>query len=172
MAKPDYKQFNVSNHPNMEIEDIKIGIVHTEWNVDIIEILTSSCKKTLLESGIKEDNICIECVPGSYELPVGAKFLLSSKFEPNAVICLGCVIKGETSHDEVINHAIAQSISHLSIASSKPVIFGVLTTNNKEQAVARADGSRGDKGTESAMAALKMLALQSKLQNKGKKISF
>ncbi len=172
MAIPTYQEFSLEEYPIKDLEKVKIGIVRTEWNPDIIESLVSSCQDSLLSIGIDPENIEIYTVPGSYELPLGAKYLLASRQKPDAVICLGCVIQGQTKHDDYINHTIARNISHLSLVSSTPVIFGVLTTNTKEQAIERAGGAHGNKGEESAQAALKMLSLKQKLSNKAGTISF
>ena len=125
--------------------------------------MVQSCEKELLNHGIAKDQLNIHRVPGSYELPMGAKLLLGSQLKPDAIICLGCVIQGATKHDDYINHTIARSINNLGLVSGTPIIFGVLTTNNQEQARERSDGTYGDKGAESAQAALKMISLKEKL---------
>ena len=114
----------------------------------------------------------IHYVPGSYELPLGAKYALGSQSKPDAIICLGCVIQGETKHDDYINYTIAEHISQLSLLSGTPIIFGVLTTNNKEQSLERSGGKHGNKGKECAESALKMISLKEKLSQKGNKIKF
>lgn len=172
MANPTDNIYSLDGCSLEHIEDLKIAVINTEWNPDIISILTKSCKDTLLTLGITEDHIETITVPGSFELPLGAKYIIGSANRPDAVICLGCVIQGETKHDDYINNSISKSISQLSLMSSTPVIFGVLTTNTAEQAIARADGKKGDKGKESAYAALKMIGLKQKCQNSKSKISF
>ena len=117
--------------------------------------LLQACKATLLASGVNDHNMNLIEVPGAFELVSGAHLLLERK-EPDAVICLGCVIKGETRHDTYINHAVAQGLMRLSIEYNTPVIFGVLTTDTIDQAQARAGGGLGNKGEEAALAALKM----------------
>ncbi len=114
---------------------------------------------------MKEKDIKVLYVPGAFELTTGAQMLSSvPKFE--AIICLGCVIKGETKHDEYINHAVANGLTQLSLRIKKPVIFGLLTTNNLKQAKDRAGGKHGNKGIEAALTAVRMLALKKKLKTK------
>lgn len=172
MGKPDYKAYSPESYPLKGMDELNIVILRTEWNDDVVGKINKSCVKALKEAGIKKDQIHLHTVPGSFELPMGVKMILTSTIKADAIICLGCVIQGETKHDDYINHTIARSINNLNLASGTPVIFGVLTTNTKEQALARAGGERGDKGHESAMAALKMISLKEQLSTKSKKISF
>jgi len=165
------KDQNLSAAPIGEVNlpaDCKIGIVTAQWNQDITFALRDGCIATLLQHGIKEEHITSIQVPGSFELPSGAKMLLS-QFSLDAVICLGCVIKGETRHDEYISQAVSVGIMQLSIASGKPVIFGVLTPNNQEQALDRAGGKYGNKGVEAAHTALQMVQLAHEIRQKDKK---
>lgn len=137
----------------------RFGVVVSDYNDFITHPLLDGCLNTLKEKGARQ--VSEVHVPGSFELVSGAMHLLESgKFD--AVICLGCVIKGETDHDRYINHAVAQGITNLSIQYKTPVLFGVLTTNNREQAEARAGGEHGNKGVEAAQAAIFMAALSSK----------
>ena len=105
----------------------------------------------------------ISFVPGSYELTLGAQLQLETQ-DVDAVICLGCVIQGETRHFDFICDAVAHGITNLNIKYLKPVIFGVLTPNNQQQAIDRAGGKHGNKGDEAAATAIKMLALKQKLK--------
>lgn len=147
------------------------GIVVSEWNKDITHALYEGCFETLVQHGAKEDNIHVVQVPGSFELPAGAKMLAGSgRFD--AVICLGCVIKGETKHDEYINHAVATGLTGLSIASGIPFIFGMLTVNYEQQARDRAGGRHGNKGVEAAVTAIRMAALRKELSKPSKSIGF
>lgn len=134
----------------------KIAIVVAEWNAKITGALYQGALQTLLKHGVTEDNIITSAVPGSFELSAAAEILLSRKPELNAVICIGCVIQGDTKHFDFICEAVANGITNVSIKHSKPVIFGVLTTNNEEQAMDRAGGKHGNKGDEAAITALKM----------------
>lgn len=149
-------------------EELKIGIVQAQWNRQITDRMAEECRKALLEESIREENIFHEMVPGSFELPLGAQYL-ENYLEPDAVICLGCVIKGETDHDVFINQGITSAIMSLNVRYAKPFVFGVLTVNDEAQAVARADGSKENKGREAAQAALEMIALDKKLKNKTQK---
>ncbi len=133
----------------------KIGIVVSEWNADITNALLSGAKETLLKAGVLEDHIEVLYVPGSFELPWGARQIMKPG-KKDAVICLGCIIQGETKHDEYIAAAVASGIMQLGLMSGIPVIFGVLTTNTEEQAKDRAGGKHGNKGSEAAVAALQM----------------
>ena len=137
----------------------------------IIEALRTACIDNLVSNGIKPENIISLEVPGSFELPLGAKILMEQN-KIQAVICLGCVIKGETSHDEHINRAVSSGIMQLSIFSNLPVIFGVLTTNNEAQAKERACGKKGNKGEEAAIAALKMIRIKQSITQAKKKIGY
>jgi 6,7-dimethyl-8-ribityllumazine synthase len=172
MAEANYKKFDIKKYPLKDIKSLSIGIVYTEWNTEIIDRLLNACKKNLKSLGIDPSNVHEAVVPGSFELPSGAKYMLNSSVKMDAIICLGCVIQGETKHDDYINHATAKAISALNLTSNTPVIFGLLTTNNKQQAIERSGGSRGDKGAECAMAALKMISLKEKLGASKGKISF
>src|SRR5690606_2458100 len=117
-------------------EKIRIALITARWHEEITSHLTEGAFQKLLESGILSDNIIKIEVPGAFELPQAGKMVLANK-NVHAVICLGCVVKGETHHDEFINHAVATGLTNLSIASGKPVIFGVLTTLTYEQAFER-----------------------------------
>lgn len=138
-----------------------IGIVVSEWNAPITESLLKGATETLIAAGVKEDDIIIEYVPGSVELTFGAKVLVENTLA-HAVIVLGCVIQGETKHFDYVCDSVTQGITKLNVHYPTPVIFGVLTTDNLEQAEARAGGTHGNKGEDCAIAALKMIALQEK----------
>lgn len=153
---------NLSKYDETSIpvaENMSFGIVVSEWNAHITHALYDGCVETLLKHGAKEENIHTIQVPGSFELPTGAR-LMAAKHKVDAVICLGCVIKGETKHDEYICNAVATGLMNLSIASGQPFIFGVLTPNNEEQALERAGGKHGNKGVEAAVSAIHMAALR------------
>ncbi len=147
------------------------GIVVSDWNKEITHALYEGCYDTLIKHGAKPENIYTEQVPGAFELPVGAKILASSE-KMDAVICLGCVVKGETSHNEYINQAVATALANLSIATSKPFIFGLLTPNDQQQALDRAGGKHGNKGVEAASTAIRMGALKQKHGTSKHKIGF
>ena len=136
-------------------DSIKIGIVVSEWHPEITEALYRGAEKVLLDNKIKKENILRKNVPGSFELPFGAQTLTD---KTKAVICLGCVIKGETDHYDFICDAVANGIMNVGLKANLPVSFGVLTTSTLEQAQARAGGKYGNKGEDAAYTALKMLA--------------
>lgn len=142
--------------------DITIGILVSEWNPEITESMCKAAVKTLTEHKIRKQNIFIHHVPGSFELPLGAQYLIEYK-NVDAVICLGCVIQGETRHFEFICQAVSQQIARLNLDYNIPVIFGVLTTNTHQQAKERSGGKHGNKGIEAAVAAIKMLLLRDKV---------
>lgn len=136
-------------------ESKKFGIVVSEYYHDITSALYQGCVETLIKHGAKQDHIITYPVPGTFELTAGTQIALKTeKFD--AVICLGVVIKGETQHDEYINHAVAQGITQLEIQYSTPCIFGVLTPNTMQQAIDRSGGKHGNKGIEAAVTAIKM----------------
>ncbi|CCH56719.1 6,7-dimethyl-8-ribityllumazine synthase [Fibrisoma limi BUZ 3] len=149
--------FSTDNLPDVSIH--RFAIVVAEWNSDVTEALFNGAYQTLLHYGAKPDNIIRGNVPGSYELTLGAQWF-AQRDDIDAVICLGCVIQGETKHNDYINHAVAQGLTNVSIKTGKPVIFGVLTPNDQQQALDRAGGKHGNKGDEAAMTAIKMLGLQ------------
>ncbi|OUJ76258.1 6,7-dimethyl-8-ribityllumazine synthase [Hymenobacter crusticola] len=140
----------------IDITDKRFGLVVAEWNREITDVLSAGAYETLLKHGAQADNIFRNTVPGSFELTFGAQ-LLAQHEEIDAVICLGVVIKGETKHDDYICHAVANGITNVSLKFNKPVIFGLVTTNNLEQAWDRAGGKHGNKGVEAAVAAIHML---------------
>lgn len=152
-------------------QGLKFGIVRAEWNTTITTALTNGCRDFLLEKGAKADDIICVDVPGSYELPMGAKILMGAE-KYDAVICIGCVIKGETKHDEYISNAVATAIAQLGIMANTPVIFGVLTPNSMEQAEDRAGGKHGNKGVEAAATAIKMAILKNNNKAGKKSIGF
>lgn len=156
---------SLSNLTSSEINLAKIfsyGIVASLWNQEITDQLVQGALETLQSCQVPSSAIYIERVPGSFELPLAAQWLLKTKM-PDALICLGCIIKGETQHDEFIAHAITDGIMQLNLHFDKPVILGVLTVNSMQQAKDRAGGILGNKGTESILAAIKMLSLQRSL---------
>ena len=153
---------NLSNYDPTEVPDgaeFSVGIIVSEYNSDITFALRDACLKTLLAHNVSAENITVDYAPGAFELPVAAQSLYFGT-QCDAVIVLGCVIKGDTDHDIYINQAVAQGIMNLGIELDMPFVFGLLTVNDHQQAIDRAGGKHGNKGTECAIAALKMLALQ------------
>lgn len=139
-------------------KDFRFGIVVSEWNETITEGLYQGAVEALLDCGAREDNLIRWNVPGSFELPFGAKKMIDIH-KVDAVIAIGSVIKGETMHFEFVCGATAQGIMDLNVATDTPVIFCVLTDNTMDQAIARSGGIHGNKGTEAAIAAIKMADL-------------
>ncbi|MDR1345366.1 MAG: 6,7-dimethyl-8-ribityllumazine synthase [Bacteroidales bacterium] len=145
---------------------VTIGIIVSEWNASITSALLEGAKTTLLKQGINASQIKIYHVPGSFELPSAASMLLEANDAIDAIICLGCVIQGETRHFEFISHAVASGITQISANYNSPVIFGVLTCDTIKQAEERSGGNHGNKGIEAAISCLKMLMLQDKIYNR------
>ncbi len=140
---------------NLPHTNFKVGVVTALWNTAITGVLKSGAVNTLLDAGIPEENITIWDVPGSYELIYGANKLATDGYD--AVICLGVVIQGETRHFDFICDAVANGIANVTIKHNIPVAFGLLTTDNQEQAVERSGGKHGHKGEEAAWTVLKLL---------------
>jgi len=149
-----------------------IGVITADWNPDITHSLRDGCVNHLNAEGIKEENLKLLSVPGTFEITCAAKMLLQKYPAMNAVIGIGCVIKGETSHNEYINHAVATGLTQLGLVSGKPCVFGVLTPNTHEQAVERSGGKHGNKGVEAATTAIQMIALKSSLNKTKTTIGF
>jgi 6,7-dimethyl-8-ribityllumazine synthase len=142
----------------------RFGIVVAEWNIEITGALYQGAYDHLVKYGASEENIFTYQVPGSFELTAGADLLLKNIESLDAVICLGCVIQGETRHFDFICDAVANGVSNVAIKYSKPVIFGVLTTDNHQQAFDRAGGKYGNKGDEAAVTAIKMAKMAEDLK--------
>ncbi|KAA3440385.1 6,7-dimethyl-8-ribityllumazine synthase [Rufibacter hautae] len=153
-ALKNLSEYNSDNLP--DISGKKFGLVVAEWNKEITDTLCIGAYETLLQHGAKPENIYRNTVPGSFELTLGAQFLAQSN-EIDAVIALGVVIKGETKHDDYICHAVAQGLTQVGLKFNKPVIFGLVTTNDEQQAWDRAGGKHGNKGVEAAATAIQML---------------
>ena len=148
----DYNQTNFA-----DISEKKFGLVVADWHKDITDTLSNGAIETLLKHGAQKENIYRNTVPGSFELTLGAQFLAQHE-EIDAVICIGVVIKGDTKHDDYINHAVATGLTNVSLKYNKPIAFGLVTTNNLEQALDRAGGKHGNKGVEAAAAVIQMLS--------------
>jgi 6,7-dimethyl-8-ribityllumazine synthase len=153
MAGP-LRSGKIKSHINISTK--RFAIVVATWNEEITEALFEGAMHALLSSGVKKNNIIRKNVPGSFELSLGA-MLIAGKKDIDAVICLGCVIQGDTPHFDYICQAVAYGITEVGLKTKKPVIFGVLTTSNREQALERAGGKYGNKGEEAAISAIKML---------------
>lgn len=153
------------------LSGLKIGIVTAQWNHAITKKLQEGCQQRLEKAGFLKSQIHHLAVPGTFELPIGVR-LLEQCHPMDAVICLGCVIKGETDHDVFISQSTAQTLSNMSVMLTKPIIFGVITTKNEEQALERAGGAKGHKGEEAAETILALLAAKEKLDIKKASIGY
>lgn len=154
------KKTNLSDYDSKAVPDggrWTVAVVAAEWNPEVTDAMLEGAVETLRSHGVKEDNILVRRVPGTYELSYAAD-TLARRNDVDAVICIGCVIQGETRHFEFICQAVSQGLTNVSLATHKPVIFSVLTTNTMEQALERAGGRHGNKGVEGAITALKMLS--------------
>ena len=143
---------------SFDFKSCKVGIAVSEWNGEITRALRDGALVFLLKAGVPEVNVVIKDVPGSFELPLAAQFMLEAG-EVDGVICLGSVIRGETDHFTFVCNAVSQGVKDVCLKYNKPVIFGVLTDDTLEQAKARSGGQHGNKGVEAAAAVLKMIAL-------------
>ena len=138
-------------------EGRKIGIVYAEWNSEITYALRDGAIKTLTDNGVEAGDITIVSVPGSFELIYGAAQMVKSK-KYDAVIAIGCVIRGDTPHFDYICEGVTAGLTQLNVEYDTPVIFGLITTNNLLQAQERSGGRLGNKGDECAVTALQMMA--------------
>jgi 6,7-dimethyl-8-ribityllumazine synthase len=142
-----------------DASEMRFGIVVSDWNSEVTWSLLEGAVNTLKRQGAKTKNIVVKHVPGSFELTLGAQFLAEYD-DLDAIICLGCVIQGETPHFTYICQGVTQGITQLNMEYNIPFIFGVLTTLDQQQAIDRAGGKHGNKGDEAAVTAIKMAALQ------------
>lgn len=157
---------NLSSYDPTSVPDAKgmrFGIVVSDWNNNITWALLEGAVNTLKKHSVSEKDIIIKHVPGSFELTLGAQFIAEYD-DVDGVICLGCVIQGETPHFTYICQGVTQGITSLNMEYNIPFIFGVLTTNTMQQAIDRAGGIHGNKGDEAAITAIKMAALQSEME--------
>ncbi|MEC3879236.1 6,7-dimethyl-8-ribityllumazine synthase [Parapedobacter sp. 10938] len=155
---------NLSDFSHIEVASAapyRFGIVVSQWNAEVTGPLLEGAYEALMKHGAAAENIQVVHVPGSYELTSGADILLRDK-QLDAVICLGCVIQGETRHFDFICSAVAHGITHLTLKHNKPAIFGVLTTDTLQQALDRAGGKHGNKGEEAAITAIQMALLNAR----------
>ena len=146
--------YNPSEVPNAS--KMCFGIVVSEWNPEITSALLDGCVNTLKVNGALEENIRVKSVPGSFELVYGAR-QMALRDELDAIIILGCVVRGETSHFDYICQGVTAGIAQINATSNIPVIFGLLTTDDMDQARARSGGKLGNKGDECAVTAIKMV---------------
>jgi 6,7-dimethyl-8-ribityllumazine synthase len=142
--------------------DARIGVIAARWNEDIVDELMDGCLRRLGELEISGTQVEIHRVPGAFEIPVAAR-LLARTGRFNAIICLGCVIRGETPHFDYIAGEAARGLQQVAIVEAMPIIFGVLTVNDEQQAHERIGGVHGHAGERAAEAAAEMIALAQKL---------
>jgi 6,7-dimethyl-8-ribityllumazine synthase len=162
MATKNLSEYDLNSVPSAE--GMKFGIVVAEWNYEITRALAQGALDTLKKHGAREEDILVKHVPGSFELTLGAQYLAEYS-NVDAILALGCVIQGETRHFDFICQGVTQGITSLNMKYNKPFIFGLLTTDNHQQALDRAGGRLGNKGDEAAVTAIKMLALRNNLKS-------
>jgi len=156
---------NLSQYSKEEIlnsADFKIGIVVSIWNDEITSNLLSGAVEALKDFGVLDENIIIKQVPGAFELPLGAQYLLSDA-SIDGVIAIGVVIQGETKHFDFVCSGATQGIMEVMLKFDKPVAYCLLTDNNIQQSIDRSGGIHGNKGVEAAIACLKMISLKKSL---------
>jgi len=152
-------EYDKNSIPNAK--NFRFGIVVSEWNDTITEALCFGAVKGLLDNEVPSEHIIRWNVPGSFELVYGAQRMIVTQ-EVDVVITIGCVIKGETMHFEFVCEGVTQGIKDLNVQTDVPVIFCLLTDNNEQQSIDRSGGVHGNKGTEAAIAAIKMAELRRK----------
>lgn len=167
-ANKNLSDYDKNTIPNAK--DFRFGIVVSQWNDKITNGLYNGAEAALLDCGALAENIIRWDVPGSFELIYGAKRMTSQNVD--AIITIGCVIKGETMHFEFVCEGVTQGIKELNLQGDVPVIFCVLTDNNEQQSIDRSGGIHGNKGTEAAIAAIQMAALRRKTGRTSQTISF
>ncbi len=157
-----HRNLSQLNSPLPSAEEMKFGIVVAEWNPEVTEGLLSGAVHTLRSAGCPEHNIQIKYVPGTFELSLGAQFF-AEYTDVDAVIVLGCVIQGDTRHFDFVCQGVTQGVMQLQLQWNMPIAFGVLTTNDLQQALDRSGGRLGNKGDEAAAAAIQMVHLQDEM---------
>ena len=145
-------------------EDLQIGIVVSEWNSQITDALLKGALAQLKESGCADANIIVKQVPGAYELTMGSQFMCEHT-DVDAVVALGCIIKGDTPHFDFIAMGVTNGINAVALEYNTPIAFGVLTTNTLEQSQERSGGSLGNKGSEAAAVAIRMAVLKQEFED-------
>jgi len=161
MATQNLSAYDIDSVPSAK--GMRFGIVVAEWNSRITNALARGAIDTLIKHGVAENDLIIKHVPGTFELPIGGQFMVEYT-DVDAVILIGCVIQGETRHFDFICQGVTQGTVDLNLKYNKPIIFGVLTTDNEQQALDRAGGRLGNKGDEAAVTAIKMVDLQKKMK--------
>jgi len=153
-------------------EKIKIGVVVAEWNKQITQRLLDGVTQTLHQLKIPNNNIQIHWVPGTFELPIGAQYVLEGNTKIDGIICVGCVIEGETKHFDYVCLGATNGIMNVGLRYNKPVTFCVLTDQNEQQSIERSGGKHGNKGVECTISCLKMIMLKKEINSSSNKIGF
>ena len=162
MATRDLSYYDPSGVP--DASEMRLGIAVPDWNSEGTHSLLNGAVQTLKRHGVTDDNIIVRHVPGTFELTLGSQWMAEYE-DLDGVICLGCVIQGETPHFTYICQGVTRGITQLNLDYNIPFIFGVLTTLNLEQALDRAGGKHGNKGDEAAVTAIRMAALQRQMED-------
>lgn len=165
MATRDLSDYDPTAIP--DARGMRFGIVVSDWNKQATHALLAGATETLKRHGVTGNDIVIKHVPGAFELTLGAQWLAEYD-DLDGVICLGCVIQGETPHFNYICQGVTQGITQLNLDYNIPFIFGVLTTLNLDQALERAGGKHGNKGDEAAVTAIRMADLQRRMEKQGR----
>ncbi len=161
MATTDLSAYDPTTVPSAK--GMRFGVVVSDWNNEITWALLEATVSTLKKHGAIDQNIVIKHVPGSFELPLAGQYIAEYD-DVDAVICLGCVIQGETPHFTYVCQGVTQGIASLNLEYNIPFIFGLLTCDTQQQAIDRSGGKHGNKGDEAAVTAIKMAALQTEME--------
>ena len=157
MATKNLSAYDIDSVPSAK--GLKFGIVVAEWNYEITGALAQGAVDTLKKHGVADIDILLKHVPGTFELPLGGQFFAEYS-DVDAIILIGCVIQGETRHFDYICDGVTKGTVELNLKYNKPFVFGVLITDNEQQAKDRAGGKYGNKGDEAAITAIKMVHLK------------
>ena len=157
------KNLSVFDRPVPSAAEMSFGSVVAEWNHAITSALLDGAVATLRAAGCAEEKIKVKWVPGTFELPMGAQYF-AEYTNVDAVIVLGCVIQGDTRHFDFVCQGVTSGVQQMQLSWNMPIAFGVLTTQNQQQALDRAGGKLGNKGDEAAATAIKMVALQREME--------
>lgn len=163
-AVQDYSvlEFDGQSADDVALDEAQVAIVVSRYHQSITEKMLIASIKTLIRDGVPEGNIHVARVPGTWEISLATERMLETE-NYDAIICLGCVVKGETTHDQHINTMVSSTLGEMALDYSTPVAFGVLTCNTMDQAIQRSGGSVGNKGVEAAEAAIEMMRLLAKI---------